>query len=423
MNVRDWRWSCDSLVALAGATDSGATIFAKNSDRPAWECQPLCDVPRVEHGGDAWVQCTYIRVRQARVTYRVIGSRPYWGWGFEHGVNEHGVAIGNHTVFTKEPVAPSGLTGMDLVRLGLERAQTASEAVQVMAELLATYGQGGSGFADKDWPYHNSFLVADAREAYVWETSGAHWALRRVRDVASVSNHLTIGSDWDELGPDTLSYAVSQGWWPEETSERFDFARAYRDTTMAPEVISSGRYARTCRLLESARTGVRASDVRNWMRDHYGRKDPQSGLSPADPEYFSVCMHADPVGTTTASVVAELAPDPRQTVVWVCMGAPCSGIYLPLFLDVPIPEALTRGSAEYSDDSAWWRSHRLLELVQQSWESRLPIVRAAFDPLEEALASQISELKAASREEREALVQAAAEEALEVLADLVRRLS
>ncbi len=37
-------------------------------------------------------------------TYRVMGHSPWWVWGFEHGVNEHGVAIGNQSVFSNEPL-------------------------------------------------------------------------------------------------------------------------------------------------------------------------------------------------------------------------------------------------------------------------------------------------------------------------------
>ncbi|MCX8073557.1 MAG: C69 family dipeptidase [Candidatus Binatia bacterium] len=415
------RVSCDSLVALSSVTATGATLFAKNSDRPALECQPLCDVPAGEHAADEQVRCTYISVPQVQRTHRVIGSRPYWCWGFEHGLNEHGVVIGNHTVFTKEPVAASGLLGMDLVRLGLERATTAREAVRVMSELLATYGQGGSGFADKDWPYHNSFLVADPHEAFVWETSGRHWALRQVRDVASVSNHLTIGTDWDELGPDTVSYAVEQGWWTAEVVERFDFAKAYRDTEVVPPVISSGRHRRTCELLGSAKGKISPALLRQWMRDHYGRTNPRAGVNPSEPEYFTVCMHADPVGTTTASMIAEFVAGTRNAIYWACLGSPCVGAFLPLFLDLTLPEVLTRGGQEYSADSAWWRMRGLLERVEQDWEGRLPVVRAVLDPVEQALAAEAAELSDADLEQRQAFLNVAVEEVLEVVDDLVRR--
>ena len=143
---------CDTLVALGPATADGRTLFAKNSDRPARECQRIVQLPRAAHAPGATVRCQYVAVPQVRETAAIVGQ-PHWLWGLEHGVNEHRVAIGNETVFAKEPLGPAGLLGMDLVRLGLERGRTATEALEVVTALLEIHGQGGSGQAHLDWPY------------------------------------------------------------------------------------------------------------------------------------------------------------------------------------------------------------------------------------------------------------------------------
>src|SRR4051812_31507809 len=135
--------SCDTSVVLGTATVDGAVIFAKNSDRPPNECQPLFHAPRQQHAAVATVQCQYMAIPQVEETWEVIGSRPYWLWGFEIGVNEWGVTIGNEAVLSREPYEEVALIGMDLVRLGLERSKDAGEAVQVIGELIARNGQGG----------------------------------------------------------------------------------------------------------------------------------------------------------------------------------------------------------------------------------------------------------------------------------------
>lgn len=67
-------------------------------------------------------------------------------------------------------------------RLGLERADTAEKAVDVITELLEQYGQGGSCMEDEcGFTYHNSFLISDRTEAWLLETSGKHWAAERVK--------------------------------------------------------------------------------------------------------------------------------------------------------------------------------------------------------------------------------------------------
>src|SRR5678815_5251921 len=77
------RVACDSLVALGNSTRDGNVLFAKNSDRPAFECQPLVQVAAKKFATSSRLRCTYIEIPQAAHTARVIGSQPYWCWGFE----------------------------------------------------------------------------------------------------------------------------------------------------------------------------------------------------------------------------------------------------------------------------------------------------------------------------------------------------
>jgi secernin len=416
------RFACDSLVALGNATADGAVLFAKNSDRPASECQPLLQVPRRSQASGSALRCTYIEIPQVAETFRLIGSHPFWCWGFEHGLNEHGVAIGNHTVFSKEPLTGKGLIGMDLVRLGLERGRSAEQAVEVITTLLEAHGQGGSGYADKDWPYHNSFLIADRSGGFILETSDRHWALRRVEDVGSVSNHMSIGADWDALSDGVIEHAITEGWWNEERDERFDFAAAYRDTTVAPEAISSGRHQRTCALLETAKGKLDVVALKAALRDHYGRVGPAADLTPADPRYFSVCMHAEPVGTTTASMIARLpAAADEPLTYWASLGSPCLGAFVPLYVDADVPAVLSRGGEQPSGDSPWWQAKRILTLVEADW-SRAPRVRQALDQFEVQVAAQAERVALKSPAERVAFMRDTVDELLARLRQLEKNL-
>ncbi|MFI5397101.1 MAG: peptidase family C69 [Candidatus Binatia bacterium] len=369
----------------------------------------MFQAPRQSHAPGARVHCTYIDLPQAAETARLIGSRPSWCWGLEHGLNEYGVAIGNHSVFTKDSLGATGLIGMDLVRLGLERGRNAAQAVEVITALIEQYGQGGSGYHDKEWPYHNSFLVADRAAAFVLEASDRHWALRHIEDVGSVSNHLTIGADWDALSDGAIEHAIAAGWWSEESDQRFDFAAAYRDTTLVPEVISIARHQRTCALLELEHGRIGLDTLKRGLRDHYGQPAPAADIEPADPRYFSVCMHADPVGTTTASMIARIPHRADEPLIyWASFGSPCVGAFIPLYVDAEIPAVLGRGGESPSDDSPWWQFKKLLAHVQEDWPRRGPRVRQALDQFETEVADQMraSGMSSRSAVERTAFMQA-----------------
>ena len=378
---------CDSLVALGDATADGVTLLAKNSDRPPNECQPLVQSAAQRHPSGAKLRCQYIEIPQVEETAALIGSRPFWLWGFEHGLNEHGVAIGNHTVFTKDPLPGKGLLGMDLVRLGLERGTSAKHATEVIATLIETYGQGGSGFLDTEWPYHNSFLIADRREAYLLETSDRRWATRRILDVGSASNHVSIGRDWNALSADAIEHAVASGWWLPNEEGRFDFAAAYRDAVTIPPVVSSGRLRRSSEILAQNRGRIGVATLRGALRDHHDGPVFRPGRPPDDDRFFCLCRH-DPINNSAAGMVARLpAAKDGLLTYWGCLGSPCIGIFLPYYIDGQIPAELARGG-DATDDSPWWKFKRLLDLVERDFGRYTPIVSAQWNELEDEVTAR-----------------------------------
>ena len=366
--------------------------------------------PAAFHPMGAQAQCTHISIPQVAETYGVMGHSPGWVWGLEHGVNEHAVAIGNHSVFSREPLeAEPGLIGMDLVRLGLERGRDAREALEVIATLIEQHGQAGSARRPDGPGYHNAFLLADPGQAWQMETSGRRWGARRV-DLALQTNHLSMRSNWSIGSRDLESFARLQGWW--SGRERLDLAAAYRDPTVAGG-LSEGRADRGARLLESSRGQHDVSTLVGVLRDHGGAADVSNDAPSADGHKNpSICMHAEPVGTTTASLVAALPEDRgRPWPIWASFGSPCLGLFLPLYIDGCVPASLASHVDVVSPGgrpSAWAAFADLRKAADSAADQSLAEIRASFDALSDQIDQeriQIEEEVARLREagdEREA---------------------
>jgi dipeptidase len=395
-------FSCDTSVALGSATFDGSTIFAKNSDRKVNECQPLRHVPRRRHAPGSTVRAQYLELPQVEETWEVIGSRPYWLWGFEIGVNEWGVAIGNEAVLSREPYETEpALIGMDLVRLGLERARTADRAVEVMGELVERHGQGGSCEAP-DLPfrtYHNSFIVADPGGAWVLETAGRRWFAHRVRDWAAISNLFTIQGQIEASSPGAREHAAAQGW----GGDPFSFASAYQDPA-ADLRLRACRLARARAILGGYREPISVDDLTAVLRDHegYGGDLPRGTT-----EWSAICMHLRPdaSGETAAAMVAHLRPGrPREltATVWTAFGSPCLSVFRPVYpFAVGLPPELDRGNGRYDPASPWWVFERLQRIVSQA-PDLAPLARQRLGELE----GRLREEAAATEAEAERLLAA-----------------
>jgi secernin len=311
-------------------------------------------------------------------------------------VNEHGVAIGNHTVFSNEPIEERpGLIGMDLVRLGLERGRDAREALEVIAALIETHGQGGAALAPGATGYHNSFLLADPREAWLLETSNRRWAARRIR-LGSASNHLSLGCDWEIGSRDLEAFARSEGYW--RGAGRIDVAAAYRNPNVPPQ-LSEGRKRRAEALLRAGRGRHDLESMQRILRDHLdGGVSWHPGPSPTEERFFTLCAHSEPVHWTTASMVAPLVADRSAPwPVWVSFGTPCTGIFLPVYLDGVIPAPLARGGEEPVEDSAWWVLKRLQDAASADPVRHTLALREGWADLEERIEAERGRAEAAAR--------------------------
>jgi secernin len=355
---------CDTLCVIGRER----TLFAKNSDRPPNEPQVVEWFERRGAGGDLATQ--YLTVPDTGA-HALLGSRPTWLWGLEHGVNEHRVAIGNEKLWTIDDARaqPPALLGMDLVRLGLERATTADDALDVITTLLERHGQGGSGEHEHDEPYFSSFLIADPTSAWVLETSARTWAARRVEDGAAISNRIALSTDWTHASGDVAAGADFDAW---------------RDPK-APTGVADHRLRATRTTVASGATAIGPRDLVATMRHHGtgawgapGASDDHVLPPPvdlgADWEGVTVCMHVRDYQATTASMVAELPADRAAPArAWACLGSPCASVYVPC-----VPPAVPH---EMRDAAQWERFARLRDRVEADGGA-LAEVRAELAPVE-----------------------------------------
>lgn len=377
---------CDTMVAVGKATADGSVILAKNSDREPNEAHVLVHIPRQQHPPHSKVKCTYIEIPQVEETYEVFLAKPFWIWGCEMGVNEFGVAIGNEAVFTKEPLQKQpGLIGMDFIRLALERAQTAYQALLVIVELLEQFGQGGNCGFEHPTYYHNSFIIADPNEAWVLETAGNYWAAERVKDVRSISNGLTIGETWDEASPGLVEHAIEKGWC--KSRRDFHFARCYSDFLYTRLDGCVPRQCRSMELLKDNAGRLDASMMMRFLRDHGAKAQQDPTWDPSRGWIMdTLCVHAS-FGPTrpsqsTGAMVAHLTKG--ISTIWASgTSGTCTSIFKPLFLcgeDFPPMGKLPTG--KYDSESLWWQHELLHRRVLLDYSHRMAVYREERDRLE-----------------------------------------
>lgn len=366
--------SCDTVAIPGSCSESGCNLIGKNSDRDVTEAQLLIQFPAQDHAAGEKLRCTYIEIDQVPHTYAMIGSKPWWIWGFEMGANECGVAIGNEAEWSNaSPIDKDALLGMDLLRLGLERGATAKEALDVILTLLKQYGQGGSckyGVPRSESAYHNTFIISDPREIYLLETVNAHWVYRRLTDVQGVSNIYTVGEKYEACSEGIVEYAVSLGL--HDPQQPFDFSKSFM-LLNSHSLSGFPRSGWTNRQLRGLRGKLNAENVLGILRSHFEGEILENRWSPVSCCQSSVCMHGSEPGhcQSAATMVVEYHKTEFRELLytyWGSMCPPCSSFIVPFYNTGYIPEKLGTGTNRYSPDSFWWKVQRMVTDIEYNYE-------------------------------------------------------
>jgi len=389
---------CDTFIAMHNVTSDGSVIFGKNSDREPNEAQILEFHPSQDYSENEKIRCTYLEIPQVKQTHAVLLCRPFWMWGSEMGANEKGVVIGNEAVWTRMPlIRNGGLTGMDILRLALERSLTAAKALETIIQLLADHEQGGiCGYEDKRMVYHNSFIIADPKEAWVLETAGPLWAALKVKDTYTISNGLTIGEEFDECHPDLIHIARKKGWM--KKGETFHFARSFSDWLYTTFSACRVRQSRSSSLINNNKGKMDVSFAIEMLRDH-----KEKGYHPASHLLGNrICAHAANrlfrnASQTVGSLVAHLKPD-IQTYWATGTCAPCTGIFKPVWFEGNVVQDFgPEPDGIFNPKTLWWHHEKLHRSILLDYPIRIAAFKKERDDLEQFYIKQALNTEHGSR--------------------------
>ena len=379
---------CDTFTALSSVTKNKHVFFGKSADCEVNEANAIVRIPGAKHVKGEAVRLTHLVIPQAEVTHEVFLTKAFWTYGCEVGVNEFGLAMGEEAVFTRDMAEEKdGIIGPDLMRLGLERAWDCSSAIEIMTALLEEYGQGGSAELKGNSHFDSSFLMADQRHAYIMETSGRNWAVKKIEEVDSISNMLGISTNWSKC-------SLTSG------AEKLDWAKTMALPEVPPTLGSPDRQAITCNSLKAAKNQITTRTMFDIMRHHNPGYHPGSA-----PAHQNICVHVGPQENrwwqADGAMITDV--DEADVLIWVTgTSGNCVSVFKPVFMGLDLPDIGPAPTEHFDSRSLWWKHELLHRRAMADFDQLVPEIRKDFDVLEtEFLAAAEIARKGPSKEKQD----------------------
>lgn len=332
-------------------------------------------------------------------------------------MNEKGIIMGEATFNgRRENMNPKGMFWVEqLQAIGLQRASTAREIIQIMGDLAEKWGYADGGEA---------LTIIDGNEAWLFEIVGAGplwagpdsgepgavWAAQRVPDdeIAVIANRSRIGiidynnPDFYMASKHAASFAEEMGFWSPKEGP-FMFWKAYSPIPYGGRYYQQRREWRVLSLLAPSlnldpyqaepypfsvkpEKKVSMADVMDMKRDFMeGTEfDLTVGLAAGpfgNPNRYPTPASVRPADFKTADWERAISmfrcsytlvgqarswlPSEIGSVLWFGEDAPHSTVYIPLYAGITkVPESFSKGTRTYVDRNyAWWAFNYVSNMI------------------------------------------------------------
>ncbi|MBW8326808.1 MAG: C69 family dipeptidase [Prolixibacteraceae bacterium] len=446
--------ACTNFLVTKGASIDGSTMitYAADSHTLYGELyyQPAMDYPAgAMRDIYEWDTGKFLgRIPQVAHTYSVIGN-----------MNEFQLAIGETTYGGREELGKQSGAIMDygsLIYVTLQRAKTAREAIEVIADLMDKFGYASSG---------ESFSISDPNEVWIMEIigkgdgeKGAVWAAQRIPD-GYISGHanqarITTFPMNDPVNcmfsKDVISFAREKGWFDGKNKD-FSFSDVYAPVDFSGARFSDARvfagfnkvYSGMKQYEEYAMGNVKhdgenkfpsnrmplwvkpdkklsVQDVMGMMRDHYQgtaldmTKDVGAGPFKLPYRWRPLTFKVDSANyvneraistqQTGFSFVAQSRswlPDPVGGILWFGVDDAYSTCYTPMYCGITeIPECFKVGNGDmliYSETAAFWVFNVVSNFAYLRYDAMIPDVQKVQKSLEDKFVAYTPSVDAAAQ--------------------------
>jgi len=411
--------ACTNLLVTKGASKDGSTMITYAADS-----HTLYGELYFKRGGRhlasemrdivEWDTGKFLgRIPEAPVTYTRVGN-----------MNEFQLVIAETTFGGQKDLhVPSGIVDYgSLIYIGLERAKTAREAIEVMTTLAETYGYASEG---------ESFSIADPNEVWILEMigkgkgqKGALWVAYKLPDgtISAHANQARI-RQFPQNDPKTalfskevIPFAKAHGYFKGEDRD-FSFADAYAPLSFgalracearvwslfrraAPsqnfsiDYVKAVKGAKPLPLFVKPDQKLDVRDAMELMRDHFEGTEfdmtKDVGAGPYKLPYrwrpmnFKVdgqeYLHERAISTqqTGFSFVTQSRswlPDPVGGVIWFGVDDTYTTCYVPISCAIKEPpRAFAIGTGNFSEfnwDSAFWTFNFVSNYTYTRWSDMI----------------------------------------------------